>query len=387
MEVSRKKSLTGLPDDMKAVVFQDGKAVVRDDVPIPVFVDDGFMLVKAIAVAVNPSEWKHIDYKLGPEGSILGCEVVGQILKLGPNIIGEKDEFKVGDYVMGFVHGCSNLRPQNGALAEYCLVDSATCYKAPANLKLSGKEHISYGPVKTFEGAVSMPVALTTAGAIVSHEFKLNLEWEPAEVQHDFPILIWGGTTAVGQILIQLVKKLNAYSKIIVVASQKYEKQLKDFGADEVFDYHDPDVISKIKSKYKNIQHLIDAVSNEQTIQQVYKCACDDLPATVMQLVFLNIEHIKPEDRRENVKIIGTIVYLVTGTPITMGPYNFPANPRYRKDIIRFVKFIIPRIVEGDIQHMPVTISNNGLEDVPELIDLVRKGKASNEKFVTILPQ
>lgn len=132
------------------------------------------------------------------------------------------------------------------------------------------------------------------------------MTWEPSKAQRDQPILFWGGATAVGQMLIQLAKKLNGFSKIIVVASRKHEKLLKEYGADELFDYHDADVIEQIKKKYNNIPYLVDCVSNTETIQQVYKCAADDLDATVVQLTVLTEKDIKEEDRRQNVSIEGT---------------------------------------------------------------------------------
>ncbi|KAJ4135331.1 Zinc-binding oxidoreductase alcohol dehydrogenase, partial [Fusarium falciforme] len=82
---------------------------------------------------------------------------------------------------------------------------------------------------------------------------------------------------------------------IIVVASRKHEKLLKEYGADELFDYHDADVIEQIKKKYNNIPYLVDCVSNTETIQQVYKCAADDLDATVVQLTVLTEKDIKEE--------------------------------------------------------------------------------------------
>ncbi|QID81389.1 hypothetical protein GRS66_003765 [Saccharomyces pastorianus] len=70
---------------MKAVVIEDGKAVVKEGVPIPEL-EQGFVLIKTLAVAGNPTDWAHIDYKVGPQGSILGCDAAGQIVKLGPAV-------------------------------------------------------------------------------------------------------------------------------------------------------------------------------------------------------------------------------------------------------------------------------------------------------------
>ncbi|SMN18365.1 similar to Saccharomyces cerevisiae YNL134C Putative protein of unknown function with similarity to dehydrogenases from other model organisms [Maudiozyma saulgeensis] len=389
----------GVPTNMKAVVIHDDKALVKTDVPVATYIPEGHMLIRTIAVALNTSEWKHIDYKLAKNGAIMGCDVVGEVILLGSpafSEFGRRDstgggispqEFKVGDYVYSFVHGSSNRTPDNGALAEYVVVDSATTLLASKDWKSVGKstDIIAPGPVKSLEAAVSLPVSLTTAGGILFHDLRNKLEWEPSKPQNDFPLLVWGGATGVGLLAIQLAKRTHSYSKIIAVASKKHEALLKEFGADDVFDYHDKDVVQQIKSKYNNIQHLIDAVSEQYTIRQVYQCAADDLPVTIMQLVFLTINDIPPEIRRDNIKIISTLIYSVTGYEVEIGEYTFPPNPIYRRDVAKFINFIAPRIQQGGIYNMPVKICRNGLDDAPELIDKLRKGEVRGEKLVTIL--
>ncbi|CCE66340.1 hypothetical protein TPHA_0P01830 [Tetrapisispora phaffii CBS 4417] len=371
-----------LPKQMKAVVIGNGKAVVKKDCPIPEIEDD-FMLIKVIAVAGNPSEWKHIDMKLGPEGSILGCDAVGKVLKLGSKV--DTNQFHVGDIVLSFVHGASNQRPKNGAFGEYIAVDQATTYKAPANIKHTDLKNLYYGPCNTFEGAVALPVSLTTAGIVIHHDMGLKLAWEPKEPQHDFPILIWGGATGVGQILVQLAKKIHGYSKIVVVASKKHEEMLKSFGADEVYDYHDENIAQVIKSKYPNIQHAIDTVSTEQTFSTTYKCVDDVNPVSLMQLLFLSENDIPVEDRKPNVKVLSTMIYKVCGMDIRMADFKFPKDVTYRKDTFEFVKFIRPYVQNGEIKHMPVKVFDNGLEDIPEITNMIRDGKAAGVKFVTVL--
>ncbi|CAB4252280.1 similar to Saccharomyces cerevisiae YNL134C Putative protein of unknown function with similarity to dehydrogenases from other model organisms [Maudiozyma barnettii] len=389
----------GVPNSMKAVVIDDGNAFVKTDVPVATYIPEGHMLIKTAAVALNTSEWKHIDYKLAKKGAIMGCDVVGEVILLGSPTFSEfarrdssgdeivQQEFKVGDFVYSFVHGSSNRTPDNGALAEYVVVDSATTLLASTDWKSVGKsvDFIAPGPVKSLEAAVSLPVSLTTAGGILFHDLRNRLEWEPIKSQNDFPLLVWGGATGVGLLTIQLAKRTHSYSKIIAVASKKHEALLKEFGADDVFDYHDKDVVQQIKSKYNNIQHLIDAVSEQYTIRQVYQCAADDLPVTIMQLVFLTINDIPTEIRRDNVKIISTLIYSVTGYEVKIGEYTFPPNPIYRRDVSKFINFIAPKIQQGGISNMPVKICKNGLDDVPGLIDKLRKGEVRGEKLVTIL--
>ncbi|GMM54106.1 hypothetical protein DAKH74_007220 [Maudiozyma humilis] len=369
-----------LPTTMKAVVIEGDKPVVKE-VPLPPL-EDGCFLVKAKAVAGNPIDWKSAVFKIGPQGSILGCDVAGDVVKLGPNV--DTNEFKVGDKVVGFIHGASMRLPTNGAFAEYVSMDSKLAYHCSPNTAVSGKESLPEGIVSSYESFATLPVSLTTAGLALTHEMGNKLEWEPKQPQHNFPILLWGGATAIGQLLIQLAKRLHGYSKIVVVASRKHEAQLKAYGADELFDYHDADVIDQIKSKYPNIQHLIDCVSNAETIQQVYKCASEREPATLLQLTDNSIENIKPEDRRDNVKIIDTKLYLISGHDAQFGPIFVPKDLVYRKSAITFINFITPKLHNGGIHHIPVKIYH-GLEGAAQLTDDIQNGNYSGEKLVSVL--
>ncbi|EDO14707.1 hypothetical protein Kpol_381p6 [Vanderwaltozyma polyspora DSM 70294] len=368
-----------IPTTMKSAVIGGDKAVVKEGIPLPEL-EEGYALVKTIAVAGNPTDWKHIDYKLGPQGSIIGCDVVGQIVKLESNIKG----WAVGDFIYGFVHGCSISFPTNGAFAEYTAVDTATAHKPLKSMKFADSD-IPEGLISTLEGAASLPLSLTTAGMVLTHNLRNRLEWRPAAVQHNFPLLIWGGATAIGQLLIQLANNLHGYTKIIVVASKKHEAILKAYGADEVFDYHDSDVIHQIKSKYNSIQHLVDGVSNPQTLNQVYQCAAENEKATVIQLVTMSIENVEKTLRRDNVVVSGTMVYLAAGKEVPFGAHYEPAEPAYRQSPINFVHFINPRLNNGEIHHIPVKTFKNGLEDIPALLQGIKEGKNSGEKYVAVL--
>lgn len=64
-------------------------------------------------------------------------------------------------------------------------------------------------------------------------------------------ILIWAGSTAVGQWAVQIAHA-SGY-KVITTASPKNHQLLKEFGADDVYDYRDETTPQKIASKYPNL--------------------------------------------------------------------------------------------------------------------------------------
>ncbi|CCF60286.1 hypothetical protein KAFR_0J02220 [Kazachstania africana CBS 2517] len=371
-----------VPKTMKAVFVEAGdEPVLKSNVPLPK-VKDGHLLLKTKAAAGNPTDWKHVVHKMGGVNCVLGCDVAGEIVQLGPNV--DEKKFRVGDNVYGFIHGASANCPENGAFAEYAVLDSKLAFRAPTDIRFSGKENIPPGPITTFEGAASIPCSWGTAGATLFHHFDLKYDWSEDKPQYDFPLLVWGGATALGQAIIQLAKRFNCYSKIITVASKKHEAQLKAYGADEVYDYHDGDIIEQIKNKYCNIKHLLDCVSSTETIQQVYQCSPDKEEAIVFNYMSMTESVIRPEIKKSNVKVDHTVIYLALGLDIVLFGSIIPANKKYRDDSVKFVEVINELFLNGEFKHVPVKVYKNGLASTLEMTDDIKNGRNSGEKLVAI---
>lgn len=89
----------------KAIVIQAaGVAKVVSDAPVPTATKD-FLKIRTVAVALNPTDWKHIDFR-ADKGAIVGVDYAGYVEEIGPLV---KRAFKVGDRVAGFTHGCRFL--------------------------------------------------------------------------------------------------------------------------------------------------------------------------------------------------------------------------------------------------------------------------------------
>lgn len=85
----------------------------RPDLP------DDCVLVKTKAVALNPTDWKHIDF-IPTKGATVGCDYSGVVEEVGSLVQG----LQLGDRVAGFTHGCeSSLRT-----SKYHFVASAVPY-------------------------------------------------------------------------------------------------------------------------------------------------------------------------------------------------------------------------------------------------------------------
>lgn len=96
----------------KAVVIQAaGVAKLVTDAPVPIPYKD-FLKIRTVAVALNPSDWKHIDFR-ADKGAIVGVDYAGYVEQIGPLV---KKQFKIGDRVAGFTHGCKLLVPSDDML-------------------------------------------------------------------------------------------------------------------------------------------------------------------------------------------------------------------------------------------------------------------------------
>ena len=97
----------------KALVIQGpGVAKVVSDAPIPKVVKD-FIKVKPVSVALNPSDWKHIDWR-ADKGAVVGFDYAGYIEEVGPEVT---KPFHEGERVLGFTHGCKSDSSGEGELA------------------------------------------------------------------------------------------------------------------------------------------------------------------------------------------------------------------------------------------------------------------------------
>jgi NADPH:quinone reductase-like Zn-dependent oxidoreductase len=120
------------PSEIKAVVITGpGKAEVKP-VPLPALPDD-YILIRPTAVALNPTDWKHIDGapRATDVGAIVGCDYAGIVEQVGPKVT---KKFAKGDRITGFLHGSNRVRPNGGAFAEYIIAKGDLQIKIPDNL-------------------------------------------------------------------------------------------------------------------------------------------------------------------------------------------------------------------------------------------------------------
>lgn len=171
---------------MKALVMKgDKQAAVVSDRPLPQM-RPGYILVKVAAVALNPTDWKHIEF-LNHPGLLVGCDYAGTVEKTGT---GYSKDWKVGDRLSGMAHGGNKLQAEDGAFAEYIVAKADLAWRLP--------------PRMSFEESATLGVGILTVGQGFQ-DLGLELPTEGAQ-EKDEHVLVYGGSTASGALGIQFMK-------------------------------------------------------------------------------------------------------------------------------------------------------------------------------------
>ena len=172
---------------MKAIVIKDKEGYVDRNRAIPKLRDD-YILVKTEAVALNPTDWKHIAFGLAAQGGLAGCDFAGTVEEVGSAVT---KSYSKGDRIAGVSHGGNAVQPEDGAFAEHVLAKGDVQLKIPDSL--------------SFEAAATMTLGITTVmQGLFQKALKLN--WPTDPVKEKTYVLIYAGSTATGALGIQFAK-------------------------------------------------------------------------------------------------------------------------------------------------------------------------------------
>ncbi|KAI0093485.1 zinc-binding oxidoreductase ToxD [Irpex rosettiformis] len=341
---------------MKAQVIQADKTIQIKEKPVPTVANDE-VLVRVTTVALNPTDWKHVQYMTVP-GAICGCELVGEVVQVGESVTG----FSVGDIISGANHG--STYQNKGAFAEYAVVLEDLAWKVPDNVKP--------------EEAVGMNVGLLTAMQSFYNTKYLAIPTPPAKIEGNQWILIYGGSSSVGLYAIQLAK-ISGF-KVVTTASPRNFDLLASLGADVVFDYRNPEVVDKIKAVTGNTIHLaLDTISSLDS-QTLTINSLAPGPGK-LQLMMPPVDTISK--LRQDITIAMSNLYTVSGIAFKIADWDVPAQPEDREQVrewltgpgIQFVK-------DGLVKPNPVKLMPGGLAGIPEGLEYMKAGKNSAEKLV-----
>ncbi len=220
------------------------------DKPAP---DADEVLVKVLAVSVNPADWHSMRGKplfaratlglLRPKHAILGGDIAGQVEAVGRGVT----QFNPGDAIY------ANLLERGyGGFAEYVSVPVDVMSLKPANL--------------SFEEAAAVPTAAVTALQGLRHH---------GEIEAGQRVLINGASGGVGTFAVQIAKSYGA--EVTGVTSTRNLDLVRSLGADHVVDYATTDFVSDGGT----YDLILDAVGN-RSVPDLRRALAEDGKAAVI---------------------------------------------------------------------------------------------------------
>lgn len=378
------------------------------EIPYPQLEDD-MVIIKTVASAVNPTDWKHIypesfaSFILGSifsklgfgfkslekqlyytgstlghyigilgtrfqKGNVVGSDVCGIVEEIGSKVT----KVKKGDLITVSLHGgISN----NGGFSTYVKVSPNTAIIFPKLILEPALKPGDYPStlINSCEAAVSVGLGLKTVGLAYHHELKIPAE---KSKNKDNFILIWGGATATGILAIQIAKLVYGL-KVITTASSKNHAELLKLGADVAFDYKDKKVVNNIiEAGEGKIKYALDCVSSPETLQSVYNATEGSDDVVINNLLYLTEKAIDIKPGR-NVKMTITDGYITDGRV----HFGKKALEQFFIDFFDFWNNHLPQVID-QIKTAPLHVLEPGLESANEGLALLIQNKISRGKIV-----
>ncbi|KAG2018322.1 biotin/lipoyl attachment:Carbamoyl-phosphate synthase subunit L [Coprinopsis cinerea AmutBmut pab1-1] len=323
----------------KAVLLPEkfGEFVLGDTkIPTP---GPGEVLIRVKSVGLNPVDWKIQRFGIYANEfpAILGLDIAGDIEEIGEGVT----NLQKGDRV--FTHG--GFENDHNGFQQLAKADPNLLAKIPDGF--------------SYDDAATLPTALTTAylGLYNIHPIGLGLTplFNPGGkgAYVDTPLVINGGSSSVGQLVIQFAKA-SGFNPIITIASSKHNQHLTSLGATHVIDRHaSPEtIIEEIRKISKvPVRAIYDAVGGDE----IQKALLELLP---------------PE---------GNFVYTAGLNADTSGKTvsrvfsmrTYPANAPYLPTLWANASALLS---DGTIQPLKAEVLPGGLAGVPDGLKRLEKG-------------
>ncbi|KAF2797427.1 zinc-binding dehydrogenase [Melanomma pulvis-pyrius CBS 109.77] len=361
-------SLPPLPHSQRALVQDSaGQPVLAHDVTVPEL-RPKTLLVKTIAVSVNPC-----DYKMGTnfptQGAIIGSDFVGKIVRIGPEVAELRPDLSIGDTVCGYIHGSNPAEPGNGAFAEYLRAHAQLVYKVPDGMQL--------------REAAALGVGLLTAALSLWDALRLPASPEKPLASASPPVyvLVYGASTASGTMALQLLK-LSGITPIATCSPRNFSL-VKSYGASHVFDYADENTAEAIRRLTGNkLEYALDCITDNFSVA----CCYNTIARTGGRYITLELCPTEMRPKRRAVKHDWIFALDIFGEPIPLSKgYERAASPETHRFAIHWYRVFQGLINEGKLRAHPLHELEGGLEGVKEGVRLLKTGSISGEKFVGFL--
>ena len=280
----------------------------------------GEVLIEVEAAGINrPDVLQRQGLYPAPKGAsdLLGLEVAGKVVKLGPGAT----RFQVGDLVCALVNG--------GGYAEYAVAPEATTLPVPPGL--------------TLIEAAALPETVFT----IWHNV-----FERANLQPGEWLLVHGGTSGIGTTAIQIASALGA-KVMVTVGSAEKARAAEALGAVRAVNYAQEDFVEavRVETGGHGANVILDMVGGDYVDRNLRAAALD---GRIVQIAFL-------KGSKVDVDLMRLMLWRLTLTGSTLRAQTPEAKARMAKGV---EERIWPLIAQGKLK--PVIDSTFPLKDAAE---------------------
>ncbi|PYH92801.1 GroES-like protein [Aspergillus ellipticus CBS 707.79] len=356
-----------LPSSMKALTFQSPGSEAINTIPLPPL-RPNYMLIRVEYVALNPTDWKHITWGQGATPfSIMGCDYAGTVVAIGPDVT---ESFQIGDQVYGCAHGSNQSEAYDGVFAEYAVVKADVAMRVPSSSSALSMAQLCTIPL----GIITVGQGLFQPGEEKSLGLVLpDTEGSVGGGGKGEWMFIAGGSTATGTLGIQLAKM--AGYKVITTCSPRNEELVRSRGADEVFDYRDPECGDKIRRFTGNrLRYAWDAVGTPEL--------CDRALSSDSSIACYGTILWNEPPRADYRSASSTAMYMMFGEAFDKYGQHWPANMEDREFAVQWMEFVEKLVSEGKLIPHPSRVESGGLEGILDGLKRLKEGNVSGEKLV-----
>ena len=340
----------------------------------------GQVVIRNHAAAINPVDWilqvmggamfRYLKYPI-----ILGFDVAGEVVEVGEDVT----TLAVGDRVVGTASGLDKIvnDPTEAGFQEYVVLRTVVTSKLP--------DSISY------VDACVLPLGLATAATGLYSKNMLALSPpKPHPKPNGETIVIWGGSTSVGNCAIQMAVA-SGYEVVTTCSPRNFDK-VKKLGAAYAFDYNSKttikDIIEVLKDKKSAGALAIGNLSTEACIEIVAASKGKKFVAQASQ----SLRGGMPSTRAAFLSALPSFLYYMfmawlkckwtgVGAAFIWGgePVGTEVGPMV------FNNFLPEAMAEGTFVPAPeAQVVGHGLESLQEAFDIQKRGVSAKKIVITL---
>ncbi|KAJ5363680.1 uncharacterized protein N7496_009393 [Penicillium cataractarum] len=346
-----------------------------NDHTIPAILNPGEILVKVLAIGLNPIDWKAPAFNFGIPSLpwINGRDLAGLVLQ----VPGENSRVRVGDIVLVPSTDYRDIR--KAAFQEYAIATDFNAARIPSSTSIHASASLGVAFVAS---VLALGVSFGLDFSVLSKSPGPNLPQIisqldrndiPADIQDECfaseserPqrgdwVAIWGASTTTGLVTLQLAK-LAGLRVICVADVARHGAKLLESGADLLVDRHDTERAVEIIRGVTGgkLRYAIDIVGKD-TAALLEKTLDPSGHSHLLGLTGL------PKERNPGIRYHTVPIKLFHTAP-TVGE----SMVRWLEDLLESKTLTLPEIVRAE----------GGLEGINAALDLLRSGSVSGKRIV-----